>query len=143
MFWKLDKIEAHANIGLDFSTKIWVGFVVLIPSLMGHSQWWHLIMAKARSFCHLEVKIQEPWWLFIVVCVFFHCQSCFWVFVQCQALSFYLSSLLLCLLIFAFAYICLFMFTSIFFYFSLFASIFVQCFSLFSVCFYFLLFAYV
>jgi len=49
------------------------------PIINGPSQWWHLTMVKVRSFCHLEVKIQALWWLFNVVCVCFHCQSCFWV----------------------------------------------------------------
>lgn len=162
MFWKLEGIKAHANIGLDFSTRIWVGFVVIIPSSIGHFQWWHLIMAKVGSFCHLKINIQELWWLFNVVCVGLHCYSCFWFFVQCQTLSFYLSSLILCLLIFAFVYIFLLIFTSLcfnfyfsslcFYFWLVFASIFFclpmfglyLCLPLFAyVCFYLPLFIYV
>jgi hypothetical protein len=68
---KIGKSRAQTNIGLNSSIKIWVGFIVLIPSTMDHSQLWHLVMAKVGSFCHLKLKIQNLWWLlhvYLLVC---------------------------------------------------------------------------
>jgi len=117
------------------------GVCCLIPSSMGHSQWWHLIMVKTRSFCHLEVKIQKLWWLFNVVCVcvfpllilllsFCPVSRIIFVFIF---LASTFACICFCLHLSISIYLSIFISTSIFSYFPLFASIFVQCVSLSSV----------
>ncbi len=127
MFLNLEGVKAKAIISLNSSTRIWVGFIVLIPSSVGHSQWWHQVMVERKSFCHLKVKIQELWWLF---CVCVHplliLLSSLCLMLNTIFLFFFLDSMFVYVCLYLHLYISIYLFllllASIYFYFPLFAS---------------------